>query len=171
MAVVICKLMRHSSLHTPVAPPFITGTLSLLNRSWPLANGARCFPFRPETFRERQKLTHPVPQIIDGLLTIPIVIYGLLLFPDTPRTTTAFYLTDDERALAVLRVPENHKRTPWSVGFLKRLLTSWYFYGFVTLWIIAGETDSFSPGFRGECRWGNCRWGKWLGEGGTFADV
>ncbi|RDW75283.1 hypothetical protein BP6252_06425 [Coleophoma cylindrospora] len=82
--------------------------------------------------------------IIDGLITLPIALYGFILFPDTPSTTHAFYLSSEERALAISRVPEVPERRPWNFGFLKRILTSWYWYGFVILWIIAGETESFS---------------------------
>ena len=82
--------------------------------------------------------------IIDGLITIPIAFYGFFLFPDTPSTTTAFYLTAEEKALAISRVPEVPERRPWNLAFVKRVFTSWYWYGFVMLWIIAGETESFS---------------------------
>ncbi|EEH44829.1 uncharacterized protein PADG_01118 [Paracoccidioides brasiliensis Pb18] len=83
--------------------------------------------------------------IIDGLITLPIALYGLFLFPDTPSTTNAPYLNADERALAISRVPEPvRERTPFSLSFLKRVLSSWHWYGFVMLWIIAGETESFS---------------------------
>ncbi|KAK6581295.1 hypothetical protein PZA11_005986 [Diplocarpon coronariae] len=82
--------------------------------------------------------------VIDGLITIPIAVYGLFLFPDTPSTTSAFYLTTSERALAISRVPEVPERRPWNLAFVKRVLTSWHWYGFVVLWIIAGETESFS---------------------------
>jgi ACS family pantothenate transporter-like MFS transporter len=33
--------------------------------------------------------------IIDGTITLPIALYGFLIFPDLPATTTAFYLTDE----------------------------------------------------------------------------
>ncbi|KAB8293781.1 hypothetical protein EYC80_009266 [Monilinia laxa] len=82
--------------------------------------------------------------IIDGLITLPIALYGLLLFPDTPSTTSAFYLTPTERDLAKDRVPEVPDNHVWNLAFLKTVLTSRYWYGFVTLWIIAGETESFS---------------------------
>jgi ACS family pantothenate transporter-like MFS transporter len=82
--------------------------------------------------------------IIDGLITLPIALYGLFFFPDTPSTTSAFYLTSSERALAISRVPELPERRPWNLAFLKRIFSSWYWYGFVMLWIIAGETESFS---------------------------
>ncbi|KAK2739618.1 hypothetical protein FQN55_009354 [Onygenales sp. PD_40] len=83
--------------------------------------------------------------IIDGLITVPIALYGLFLFPDTPTTTNAPYLNAEERALAVSRVPErSHEKTPINLSFVKRVFTSWHWYGFVMLWVIAGETESFS---------------------------
>ncbi len=82
--------------------------------------------------------------IIDGLITIPVAIYGYLFFPDTPATTQAAYLTDDEKRLAVSRVPPVEDRSPLSLSFFKKSLSSWFFWGFVVLWIIAGETESFS---------------------------
>lgn len=81
--------------------------------------------------------------IIDGLITLPVAIYGFFLFPDTPRTTKAFYLTPEERTLAVARVPEVEEHTKLTFGFLKRVMMSWQWWGFVMLWIIAGETESF----------------------------
>lgn len=82
--------------------------------------------------------------IIDGLLPIPVAIYGLFLFPDTPHTTTAFYLSEDERELAKSRVPPvSREKTPLTLGFARKVLTSWYWWGFVILWIIAGEAESF----------------------------
>ncbi|KAH8901353.1 MFS general substrate transporter [Thozetella sp. PMI_491] len=83
--------------------------------------------------------------IVDGLLTIPVALYGFFFFPDTPHDTTAFYLTAEERALAVSRVPlREEERSPLTLEFIKKVLTSWYWWGFVVLWIIAGETESFS---------------------------
>ncbi|KAI1500424.1 major facilitator superfamily domain-containing protein [Biscogniauxia marginata] len=119
--------------------------------------------------------------IIDGLITLPVALYGFIFFPDTPSTTSAFYLTPAQRALAVSRVQppspipspssppapssaENGEgkdtddrsissnsnptastpSSPLNWAFAKKVLTSWFFWGFVVLWIIAGETESFS---------------------------
>ncbi|WEW60298.1 hypothetical protein PRK78_005783 [Emydomyces testavorans] len=83
--------------------------------------------------------------IVDGLITVPIALYGLFLFPDTPATTQAPYLTDADKSLAISRVPERSpERTRIDWGFAKRIFSSWHWYGFVMLWIIAGETESFS---------------------------
>jgi ACS family pantothenate transporter-like MFS transporter len=61
--------------------------------------------------------------IIDGIITLPIAIFGFLSFPDLPETTKAPYFTAEEKALAVNRLPpknpEGHK-----IGFsiIKRVL-------------------------------------------------
>lgn len=82
--------------------------------------------------------------IIDGLLTVPIALYGFFFFPDTPHTTTAFYLSERERELARERVPVVEKtKSPITLTFAKKVLTSWYWWGFVVLWVIAGETESY----------------------------
>ncbi len=33
--------------------------------------------------------------IIDGVITMPIALYGFFMFPDVPTTTKAFYLSDE----------------------------------------------------------------------------
>ena len=63
--------------------------------------------------------------IIDGVLTIPVAIYGFIFFPDTPRTTTAFWLTEAEKKLAIERMPlvpegkEQHRTPTGWRGFLR----------------------------------------------------
>ncbi len=82
--------------------------------------------------------------IIDGIITLPVALYGFLLFPDTPKRTKAPYLSAHEKELAISRVPEVSEKTPISWAFLKICFGKWYWYFFVVLWIIAGETESFS---------------------------
>jgi ACS family pantothenate transporter-like MFS transporter len=82
--------------------------------------------------------------IVDGILCVPVAIYGFLLFPDTPQTTKVPYLSEAERELARSRVPHHVQRAPFNWAFVKRVFGSWYFYGFVMLWVIAGEAESFS---------------------------
>lgn len=43
--------------------------------------------------------------LIDGIITCPIALFGLLYFPDVPETTTATYLSKAERQLALDRLP------------------------------------------------------------------
>ncbi|KAI0481874.1 major facilitator superfamily domain-containing protein [Xylaria cf. heliscus] len=81
--------------------------------------------------------------IIDGLITIPVAIWGFVFFPDTPATTKAIYLTPAEKELAVSRVPPVEDEAPLSWSFFRRSLTNRFFWGFMILWIIAGEAESF----------------------------
>ncbi|GKT96878.1 major facilitator superfamily transporter [Colletotrichum tofieldiae] len=83
--------------------------------------------------------------IISGIITLPVAIYGYFFFPDTPRTTTAFYLSEDEIKLAQERVPvheEGEKVLAWS--FISRILRSWNFYAFCILWILGNSSESQS---------------------------
>ena len=157
--------------------------------------------------------------IIDGIITLPVAVYGFALFPDTPKTTRAVYLKREERELAVRRMegrgePEGGRASnetlveaessslggsgpeasrakavddkpgqpqpepspskpnpnsslapqttststtgtaatessltptrPLSLTFLRSLFSSYHFPSFVFLWILAGETESFS---------------------------
>jgi ACS family pantothenate transporter-like MFS transporter len=96
--------------------------------------------------------------LVDGIFTLPVALYGFLLFPDTPATTTAPYLSPSERELAVARLRRHHQlvepsqsdreqekqTSPLTWTFARSVLTSWEWWGFVILWIIAGETESFS---------------------------
>ncbi len=93
--------------------------------------------------------------LIDGIITLPVALYGFLLFPDTPATTTAPYLTLAERKLAVSRLIQpghadssegevDESKSPLTWTFAKSVLASWEWWGFVVLWIIAGEAESFS---------------------------
>ncbi|KAK2774570.1 pantothenate transporter liz1 [Colletotrichum kahawae] len=68
-----------------------------------------------------------------------------LFIVNTPSTTTAFYLSEDEIKLARERVPireEGEKILTWS--FISRILHSWYFYGFCFLWILGNTSESQS---------------------------
>ncbi|EGO58598.1 hypothetical protein NEUTE1DRAFT_120634 [Neurospora tetrasperma FGSC 2508] len=62
--------------------------------------------------------------IIDGIITLPVAIYGFCLFPDTPKTTRAPYLSVEERELAIRRM---EKQGVPAVGILSTL-----FFAFIT---------------------------------------
>jgi MFS transporter, ACS family, pantothenate transporter len=59
----------------------------------------------------------------DGIITLPVAIFGFLYFPDTPSTTTSKYLSESEKALAVSRIPrikaDGHNVRP--IALMKRL--------------------------------------------------
>ncbi|KAF5369911.1 hypothetical protein D9758_001191 [Tetrapyrgos nigripes] len=80
-----------------------------------------------------------------GVITLPIALYGLFLFPDLPATTKAFYLTEQERLLASERLQDDIQvtRTPLSMNVAKRVLSKWRWYACSLLFAISGETESF----------------------------
>ncbi|ODQ63122.1 MFS general substrate transporter [Nadsonia fulvescens var. elongata DSM 6958] len=80
--------------------------------------------------------------IIDAIITFPVALYGFLCFPDTPRKTQAWWLTEGERKLAVSRLPE-HPPVSLDISLFKRILGKWHIYIFSFLWIICGEVESF----------------------------
>jgi ACS family pantothenate transporter-like MFS transporter len=83
--------------------------------------------------------------VIDFLITLPVAVLGYFAFPDTPTTTTARYLTPEERRLAVERIPEPDKTRGvlgWSL--VPRVLATWHWWGFVLIWIFASNCQMFS---------------------------
>ncbi|KAF8897398.1 MFS general substrate transporter [Infundibulicybe gibba] len=83
--------------------------------------------------------------IIDGIITLPIALYGFCVFPDLPVSTKAFYLNQEERRLAYKRlendVQTTHSALSWSV--VRRVLSHWRWYACSLLFAISGETESF----------------------------
>lgn len=82
--------------------------------------------------------------IIDGLITIPIAIFGFLYFPDTPETTKASYFSEEEKKLAVSRLPpkkeEGHK-VGWDV--IKRTVLTRNYWLLTIFWGFGGLLESF----------------------------
>lgn len=97
--------------------------------------------------------------IIDGVITLPIALYGFLVFPDVPSTTKAFYLSEEERALSQDRLDSDVVHHSLSWGLAKRVLSRWRWYGCSLLFAISGETESFGS---------NNLMGQWLSAIGGY---
>ncbi|KAF9263544.1 MFS general substrate transporter [Marasmius fiardii PR-910] len=83
--------------------------------------------------------------IIDGIITLPIALYGFLIFPDVPAVTKAFYLSDEERLLASRRLEDDIqvvRLPPFSWNLAKRVLGRWRWWWCSLLFAISGETES-----------------------------
>ncbi|KAK0386059.1 hypothetical protein NLU13_5896 [Sarocladium strictum] len=76
--------------------------------------------------------------LIDGIITCPIALLGYLTFPDTPETTTARYLSERERALALSRVPKkvSYSNNIHPVSLFKRVLATPAFWCLILFSII-----------------------------------
>ncbi|KAJ3808924.1 major facilitator superfamily domain-containing protein [Lentinula aff. lateritia] len=100
--------------------------------------------------------------IIDGVITLPIALYGFWLFPDVPATTKVFYLSDEDRQLAASRlqgyVEVRHSPLSWKLA--KKVLTRWRWYACSLLFAISGETESFGS---------NNLMGQWLKAIGGYS--
>jgi ACS family pantothenate transporter-like MFS transporter len=71
--------------------------------------------------------------IIDGIFTIPVALAGFLLFPGIPDSPKAFYLTDDEIALAKARLVKAKVTGAGKLDLnvFKRTLSRWHIWVFV----------------------------------------
>ncbi|KAF8587874.1 MFS general substrate transporter [Ramaria rubella] len=97
--------------------------------------------------------------IIDSIITFPIALYGFFVFPDVPATTTAFYLSEEERLLANERIEAEERSRSFSWKAAKRVLSRWRWYGCSLLFAISGETESFGS---------NNLMGQWLKSVGGY---
>ncbi|CAK7242270.1 MAG: hypothetical protein STHCBS139747_003757 [Sporothrix thermara] len=67
--------------------------------------------------------------VINALMSVPIVIFGFLTFPGMPAQCNRWYLSEEEKALAIARLPP-HKPTPLTWGCFLRVLKDWRFWAF-----------------------------------------
>ncbi|KAK2466374.1 hypothetical protein APHAL10511_002016 [Amanita phalloides] len=83
--------------------------------------------------------------IVDGVITLPIALYGFLVFPNLPADTNAFYLSNEERTIAVSRLEGKVRAHAPSLSWklARRVLSCWRWYGCSLLFAISGETESF----------------------------
>jgi len=88
--------------------------------------------------------------IICGIMTVPVGIATWFFFPDAPYTTTAWFLTEEEKELAVARVRNEGIAAPVKITLttFKRILTRWRWYAFVLAYVLYG-CSSMSGGFFG----------------------
>lgn len=75
--------------------------------------------------------------IIDGCISLPIGIAGLFLYPGLPTSPKVWWLTEDERKLAVARMQSQGTKQSSKIGkrMLKRVFTNWHFYVVVLTYV------------------------------------
>ena len=79
--------------------------------------------------------------LIDAFIGVPIALFGFLTFPDTPRKTKAWFLSAEERQLAIKRLPER-PHTTMSRDLFKRVLKRWHWYAFSALFAFSSMLES-----------------------------
>lgn len=80
--------------------------------------------------------------IIDCIITMPICLYCFFCFPDTPATCQSHMFSEEERKLAIERLPPAPK-PKLDMTVFRRVLGKWEFYLFSLLWAISGENESW----------------------------
>ncbi|GMM37026.1 Fen2 protein [Saccharomycopsis crataegensis] len=80
--------------------------------------------------------------IIDFIITMPIVVYGFFFFPDYPSNCSVFFLSEEEKQLAIDRLPPRAE-TKFDLSVVKRVVGRWHWWLFSILWMFAGENESF----------------------------
>lgn len=74
-------------------------------------------------------------------MTLPVGIATYFFLPDTPDTTTAWFLTTEERALAVERVRKAGTAPPAPVTLrtFVKIMTRWRWYAFVLSYVVCAS--------------------------------
>ncbi|XEV04441.1 hypothetical protein FSHL1_009728 [Fusarium sambucinum] len=83
--------------------------------------------------------------LIDGIITLPVAVFGFFFFPDVPEYTDASYLSEKERQLALDRLPpkreDGHSIQAWSL--IKRVLGNPLVYVFCVLSVLGSALQSY----------------------------
>ena len=76
--------------------------------------------------------------IVCGCMTVPVGIATFAVLPDTPYTTRVWFLSAEERELAIERVRRAGKAPPVKIRLatFKTILSSWKWYGFVIGYVV-----------------------------------
>ncbi|KAK9466034.1 major facilitator superfamily domain-containing protein [Lipomyces arxii] len=71
--------------------------------------------------------------IIDGVISIPVGIFGVFALPDFPANTRAVYLNQKDRDMALLRVARAGRKPPKKLGWrgFVNIFMSWKMYSFM----------------------------------------
>ncbi len=77
--------------------------------------------------------------IIDGLLTVPVALFGFFFTPDIPcQAKPRWWLNEEEIELASKRVKSKEQINKLDSTVFKRLFLSWQFWFFVPTWTLWG---------------------------------
>ncbi|CAE6456165.1 unnamed protein product [Rhizoctonia solani] len=80
--------------------------------------------------------------IVDGLIALLIALYGLVIFPNTPQTTTAFYLTPEEKHLAQMRIA-SRPQAKFRKREVKKIFGGWRYWMFSALFVVTSQLEAW----------------------------
>ncbi|KAG8779983.1 hypothetical protein FRC12_023628 [Ceratobasidium sp. 428] len=71
-----------------------------------------------------------------------IAVYGVIVFPDTPQTTKAFYLTPEERELARSRIPRRPKAKLDKAAAIS-IFKGWRYWMFSLIFVFTSQLEAY----------------------------
>ncbi|KAF4540049.1 Pantothenate [Lasiodiplodia theobromae] len=79
--------------------------------------------------------------IFDGIISIPIAIWGFFAIPDLPNNTRAFYLNADDRAYGIQRMEKIGRKPPKTLTWkaIKEVYTGWQIWAFIIPYLMVAE--------------------------------
>ncbi|KXT17051.1 hypothetical protein AC579_4323 [Pseudocercospora musae] len=82
--------------------------------------------------------------VIDGLIGIPIAVWGLFAVPDLPHTTRAFYMSKEDREYGVERIERLGRAAPTklTVRAVAEVFMNWRLWLFVLPYNMVGQAIS-----------------------------
>ncbi|KAL1595657.1 hypothetical protein SLS60_009346 [Paraconiothyrium brasiliense] len=82
-------------------------------------------------------------------MTVPVGFMTWFILPDTPYTTKSWFLSEEEKQLAIERVREAGKAAPvpLTIATFKVILTRWRWYAFVFGYVLYGSSCGASDYF------------------------
>ncbi|PCG89147.1 Major facilitator superfamily domain, general substrate transporter [Penicillium occitanis (nom. inval.)] len=91
--------------------------------------------------------------IFDGIISLPIAIWGFWAIPDQPRDTKAWWLNSEDRTVAIDRMDRVGRKPLKKVNWtrFKRIWKTWHVYLFVICYV-----------FYGAFSWGDGYFNLWL---------
>ncbi|KAK7420766.1 hypothetical protein QQX98_002570 [Neonectria punicea] len=82
--------------------------------------------------------------IFDGIISIPIAVWGFFAIPDLPHTTRAFYWKNDDKEYGIRRAERNGRVAPQKLTLqaTKGIFTNWRLWVFILPYLIVAQAGS-----------------------------
>lgn len=83
--------------------------------------------------------------IINTVFSLPIAIAGYFFIPDVPETTKAWYLTENEIALAKRRMLLEGRapRAPYTKAKIKKIFSTWHIYLLSLVYVFYNNSNGY----------------------------
>ncbi|KAJ5180174.1 hypothetical protein N7492_003384 [Penicillium capsulatum] len=86
--------------------------------------------------------------IFDGVITLPMALWGYIALPDLPSNTRVFWLNSNEKTLALRRMEDAGRKLeePITLAGIRRVLSGWHFWvytAYYTFFICSENIGSY----------------------------